>query len=67
MRPLHRNEISNEKTLSFKGIDVFVKENHALSRERMTLMTTVSSSSSLPPPPIGLVFKRVGSRTLVES
>ena len=65
--PLHRNESSNEKTLSFKGIDAFVKENHALSRERMTLMTTVSSSPSLPPPPFELLFKGVGSRTHVES
>ena len=64
--PLHRNESSNEKTISFKGIDAFVKENHALSRERMTLMTTVSSSPSLPPPPFELLFKGVGSRTHVD-
>ena len=57
--PLHRNESSDEKSLSFKGIDAFVKENHALSRERMTLMTTVPSSPSLPPPPFELVFKGV--------
>ena len=64
--PLHRNENSNEKTLSCKGIDAFVKENHALSRERITLMTTVSSSSALPPPSFELLFKGMGTRTHVE-
>ena len=34
--PLHNNESSQEKTLDFKGEDTFVKENHMLSRERVT-------------------------------
>ena len=37
--PLHRNESSNQKTLTIKGADTFVKENHVLSRERITVYT----------------------------
>ena len=37
--PLHRNESSQQKTLNFKGQDTFVKENHMLSRERVTVFT----------------------------
>ena len=37
--PLHRNESSGQATLSFKNKEVFVKENHHLSRERVTVFT----------------------------
>ena len=39
--PLHRNELSNEKTLNFKGATqtTYVKEYHFLSRERITELT----------------------------
>ena len=43
--PLHRNERSSQKTLNFKGEETFVKENHVLSRERVTGFTQVSSDS----------------------
>ena len=39
--PLHRNESSSQKTLNFKGEETFVKENHMLSRERVTVFTQV--------------------------
>ena len=41
--PLHQNKSSQEKTLTFKGQDTFVKENHMLLRERATAFTQVSS------------------------
>ena len=34
--PLHRNESSQQKTITFKGEDTFVRENHNLSRVRVT-------------------------------
>ena len=37
--PLHRNESSGQATLSFNNREVFVKENHHLSRERVTVFT----------------------------
>ena len=39
---LHRNELSQEKTLNFKGAPqkTYVKENHSLSTERITAMTS---------------------------
>ena len=37
--PLHRNESSSQKTLNFKGEETFVKENHMLFRERVTVFT----------------------------
>ena len=41
--PLHRNVSSGMKTLNFKNQDTFVKENHNLSRERVTCYTQFSS------------------------
>ena len=41
--PLQWNEQSNEKTLSFKDVDCYVKENYMLSRERVTAYTQASS------------------------
>ena len=46
--PLHRNESSEQRTLHFKGQDVFVKEKEMLSlRERIICFTTVSSSPEM--------------------
>ena len=63
--PLHRNELGQVKTMAFKGSSqpVFVKENHSLSRERCTVMTTISSSDTIPPPPPEFLFKGEGTRT----
>ena len=62
--PLHRNESSQEKTLSFKGASqtTFVKENHMLSRERITVMTSVTSKKTFSGPGLEFVFKGVGKR-----
>ena len=43
--PLHRNESSAQKTLNFKGEETFAKENHMLSRERVTVFTQINSES----------------------
>ena len=40
--PLHRNESSQQKTITFKGEDTFVRVNHDLSRERVIVFTQVS-------------------------
>lgn len=66
--PIHRNESSKEKTLNFSGQSesVFVKENHMLSRERATVMTTISSSNNVKPPPLEFVFKGKGLRVKVN-
>ena len=45
--PLHRNENASQKTLAFKGLDTYVKENYMLSRERATVFTQTSSNSSI--------------------
>ena len=45
--PLHRNESSQQKTMAFKNEDAFVKENHSLSRERVTVFTQVSSTKDI--------------------
>ena len=45
--PLHWNERSQQKTLTFKGQDTFVKDNHMLSRERATVFTQVSSDPAI--------------------
>ena len=62
--PLHRNEVGQLKTMAFAGShrDVFVKENHSLSRERCTVMTCISSSNAVPPPPPEFLFKGAGKR-----
>ena len=53
--PLHRNEFSGQKTMSFKNQAVFVKENYSLSRERATAMTVVSTDD--PEPRLEMLFK----------
>ena len=64
--PLHRNESSQQKTMAFKNEDAFVKENHSLSRERVTVFTQVSSTkdTSLKPE---FVFKGQGTRTKIDA
>ena len=44
--PLHKNESSGQATLSFKKHDVFVKEKHHLSRERVTVFTQIASTEN---------------------
>ena len=61
---LHRNESSSQKTLNFKGEETFVKENHMLSRERVTVFTQVSSDSKFYTPEF--VFKGKGTRTKIN-
>ena len=34
--PLHRNESTTQKTMAFKNMDTYVKENYRLSWERAT-------------------------------
>ena len=60
--PLHRNENASQKTLAFKGLDTYVKENYMLSRERATLFTQISSDSSIDLK-AEFVFKGKGTRT----
>ena len=62
--PLHRNETSQQRTLVFKGEDTFIKENHNLSREHVTVFTQVSSSPEIELKS-ELVFKGKGARTKV--
>ena len=62
--PLHRNESSAQKTLNFKGEETFVKENHMLSRERVTVFTQVNSESKFIT--AEFIFKVKGTRTKVN-
>ena len=66
--PLHRNESSGEKTLNFKGSSqtTYVKENHSLSRERTTVMTSLSSEKVSTAPKLEFVFKGVGTRVKLD-
>ena len=66
--PLHRNESSNEKTLNFKGAaqTTYVKENHSLSRERITVMTSVSSGKQATAPKLEFIFKGAGKRVKLD-
>ena len=45
--PLHRNESGSRKTMSFKNLDAYVKENYSLTRERATVYTQVSSDLTI--------------------
>ena len=60
--PLYRNENASQKTLAFKGLDTYVKENYMLSRERATVFTQTSSDSSIDLKP-EFVSKGKGTRT----
>ena len=63
--PLHRNESSQQNTMAFKNKDAFVKGNHSLSRERVTVFTQVPSTkdTSLRPE---FIFKGKGTRTKID-
>ena len=41
--PLHRNESGGQATLSFKNKEVFIKENHHLFRERVTVFMQIAT------------------------
>ena len=64
--PLHRNESSEQKTLAFKNQNTFMKENHMLSRERVTCFTIASSSNEIKVMP-EFVFKGAGTRTTINA
>ena len=58
--PSHRNESADQKTMTFKNSETFVRENHHLSRERATFFTQISSDGSIFMPEY--VFKGSGKR-----
>ena len=62
--PLHWNESSNEKALDFKGAPqgTYVKENHSLSRERITAMTSLVSGCPFSAPELGFIFKELANK-----
>ena len=62
--PLHHHESSAQKTLNFKCEETFAKENHMLSRERLTVFTQVNSESKFITPEF--IFKGKGTRTKVN-
>ena len=53
-----------KKTLNFKGAPqtTYVKENHSLSRERITAITSLASEQSPLAPNLEFVFKRTRKR-----
>ena len=57
--PLHRNESSNEKIPNFKGAPqtIYANENHSLSRERITAMTSLVSGRPFSVPELEFVYK----------
>ena len=64
--PLYRNESAQEKSISFKGEDTFIKENHKLSRECVTVFTQVASVSNVNLKP-EFIFKGNGAQTKVPT
>lgn len=64
--PLHRNEQTSVKTMSWTNADCFVKENYMHSRERCTVYTTVSSDASKPAPKPSFLFKGKGKNVKVK-
>ena len=58
--PSHRNESADQKTMTFKNSETFVRENHHLSRERATVFTQISSDGTIFMPEY--VFKGSGKR-----
>ena len=61
--PLHRNESRGQATLSFKNHEAFVKENHHLSREHVTVFTQIASNENIQLVP-EFVLKGTGKRPL---
>ena len=64
--PLHRNESSQQKTMAFKNEEAFVKQNHSLSREGVTVFSQVSSTKDISLKP-EFVFKGQGTRTKINT
>ena len=60
--PLHWNESGSQKTMSFKKLDAYVKENYSLTRERATVYTQVSSDPTMNLIP-EFIFKVKGTHT----
>ena len=60
--PLHRNKSANQKTLSLKSEEVFVKENYMLSRERVTCFKQLCSDPKTELKP-EFMFKGKDTRT----
>ena len=44
--PIHRNESTTQKTMAFKNMDTYIKENYSLSHKRATVFVQVSSDST---------------------
>ena len=61
--PLHRNESSNKKTPNFKDAaqKTYSKENHSLSRERITAITLLASGRPFSAAELEFVFKGTGN------
>ena len=57
--PLHKIKSSGQATLSFKNHKAFVKENHHLSRQRVTVFTQIASNENIQLVP-EIVFKGTG-------
>ena len=60
--PLYRNESFQQKILSFKGEDIFIKENYMLFRERVTVFTQISRNKNIKLNP-EFIFKGKGIQT----
>ena len=60
---LHRSDSSGQATFSFKNKEVFIKENHHLSRERITVFTQIATARGLNLC-LEFVFKGTGKRPL---
>ena len=63
---LHRNESASQRTLNFTGLDTYVKENHSLAREGVTVYSKVTNDSSIKLLP-EFVLKGKGTRTKVNA
>ena len=63
--PLHRNESLSQKIMSITGFDAYVKENHNLSRERVTVYNKVSGDPNVKLNP-EFVFKGKDTRTTLN-
>ena len=59
--PLRQNESSGQTTLSFKNKEAFIKENHHLSRERVTVFPQIGTDGGVDLYP-EFVFKETGKR-----
>ena len=57
--PLHRDESSGQSSMNFQGAaqTIYVKENHSLSREHITVMTSVASGKQSSAPKLEFISK----------